>query len=173
MTLWMILCVSIPAIAHNGPPFRVITEQRVGPCIVSVWAHANIGTSPFFVMPSPLPSGHVPDDLKIEIAVQPADGRIPERRYVAVRDSKSGVVQYTSDVTLDFEGPWKVHVFLESSAGNGDAAAIVQATPHGFGYWDLLLYALPFLALAFLSFGAVIRRRQLISKSVNKEAACS
>ena len=88
MTLWMILCLGVPAIAHNGPPFRVITEQRAGPCIVSVWAHANIGTSPFFVMLSPLPSGHVPDDLKIEIAVQPADGRTPEKRYVAIRDSR-------------------------------------------------------------------------------------
>lgn len=171
--LWIILCFSIPAFAHNGPPFRVIAEQKAGPCIVSVWAHANIGTSPFFVMLSPLPGGRVPDDLKIEIAVQPEDGRIPEKRYVAVRDSNPGRVQYTSDVALDFEGPWKVHVFLISSVGNGDVASIIQATPHGFGHWDLLLYSLPFLALTLLSVGAVLRRRRLTNKSMPKEASCS
>lgn len=170
--LWMILCASIPAIAHNGPPFRIITEQKAGPCIVSVWAHANIGTSPFFVMLSPLPGGRVPDDLKVEIAVQPEDGRIPEKRYVAVRDSNPDAVQYTSDVALDFDGPWKVHVFLTSSVGNGDVASIVQATPHGFGHWDLLLYSLPFLVLALLSVGALLRRRQLTSRIVPKEASC-
>lgn len=167
----IVSCFSIPAGAHNGPPFRVITDQKAGPCMVSVWAHANIGASPFFVVVNPLPEGRIPDDLKIEIAVQPQDGRIPEKRYAALRDPRPNAVQYMADVTLDFEGPWKVHVFLKSSAGNGDAAAIVEATPHGFGHWDLLLYALPFLALAFLSFGAVIRRRRLTSKSMLREVS--
>jgi hypothetical protein len=172
--LWMILCFSIPTIAHNGPPFRIITEEKAGPCLVSVWAHANIGTSPFFVILNPLPGGKIPDDLKVEIAVQPQDGRTSEKHYVAVRESKSDEVQYTSDVTLDFEGAWKIRVVLESaSAGNGDVSAIVQATPHGFGHWDLLLYALPFLALALLSVGAVVRRRRLASKSLQREAPCS
>jgi hypothetical protein len=171
--LLMVLCLSIPAIAHNGPPFRVIADQKAGPCIVSVWAHANIGTSPFFVMLKPLPGGKIPDDLKVEIAVQPKDGQTPEKHYVAARESNSDEVQYTSDVTLDSEGAWKIRVVLESaSAGNGEVSATVQATPHGYGHWDLLLYALPFLALGLLFTGAVVRRL-LAGKNLQREASCS
>jgi hypothetical protein len=173
IALLMVLCFGIQAVAHNGPPFRVITEQKVGPCIVSVWAHANIGTSPFFVMLKPLPGAQLPEDLKIEIAVQPVDKRIPERHYVALPDPKAGASQYTSEVTLDFEGAWRVRVLLESAAGNGEAAAIVGATPHGFGHWDLFLYALPFMALGLLPLGALVRRRRLASRNAHKEVSCS
>ena len=36
--------------AHNGPPFPIIVDQRVGPCIVSLWTHPDVGVGTFFVM---------------------------------------------------------------------------------------------------------------------------
>ncbi len=36
------------AAAHNGPPFPIITDQRVGPCIISLWTHPDLGTGYIF-----------------------------------------------------------------------------------------------------------------------------
>ena len=71
------------AAAHNGPPFPIITDQRVGPYIISLWTHPDLGTGTFFVMVDPVPGGTVPKDLKIQIGVQPASGRLAEVVYSA------------------------------------------------------------------------------------------
>ena len=33
--------------AHNGPPFPIIVDQRVGPCIVSLWTHPTLVSERF------------------------------------------------------------------------------------------------------------------------------
>jgi hypothetical protein len=48
--------------------------------------------------------------------------------------------------------------------------ATVEATPPGYGRWDLLVYVLPFLAVAVLWLLAVLRkrsRRSTVSHSSN------
>jgi hypothetical protein len=65
----------------------------------------------------------IPNDSKIEIGVPPVSGRLPEKRYA---------------------------VLLDSSAGYGESTATVDVTPPGLGRWDLLWYASPFAAVAFL-----------------------
>lgn len=54
----------------------------------------------------------------------------------------------------------KVRLILTSSAGSGEARSKVEATPPGFGRWDLLLYLLPFLGAGFLRFSAISKRRR-------------
>src|SRR5208282_108226 len=70
-----------PVRAHNGPPFPIITDQRVGPCIVSLWIHPDIGTSPIFVLVDATPGGAIPKDLRLEIGIQPVNGRLSEVIY--------------------------------------------------------------------------------------------
>jgi len=42
---WVMLAMwSLPAHAHNGPPFPIIENQRVGPCVISLWTHPDVGT---------------------------------------------------------------------------------------------------------------------------------
>src|SRR3984957_8457279 len=78
------LALAIPAAAHNGPPFPIITDQRVGPCIVSLWVHPDVGvSSPFFVILEPPQGGSIPNDLKIQIGIQPESGRLAEVVYPA------------------------------------------------------------------------------------------
>jgi hypothetical protein len=148
------------AYAHNGPPFPIIENQRVGPVIVSVWTNPDVGTGSFFVMIDPPPGGAIPDDLKVDIAVQPLTGRLAEKSYSAWREKLHGQVEYKVLIPFDAEEMWRVRVTLASSRGGGEAVANVSVTPPGLGRWDMLLYLLPFLGIGFLWFKAVTTRRK-------------
>jgi hypothetical protein len=161
--LWLavlLLVLSAPACAHNGPPFPIITDQRVGPCIISLWTHPDVGTGTFFVIVDPLPGGTIPKDLKIQIGVQPVSGRLPEVIYSAWREKLRGQVEFKTEAQFDTQEFWRVRLVLQSSAGGGEALSQVEATPPGFGQWDLLLYLLPFLGVGFLWFSAIAKRRK-------------
>src|SRR5580658_4345728 len=158
---WFLMFCAPNAVAHNGPPFPIITDQHVGPYIISLWTHPDIGTGTFFVMIDPLPGGTVPKDLKVQIAVQPASGRLAEAVYWAWLEDLRGQVEYKTEVQLDQQENWKVRLTLTSSAGGGEAVSQVVPTPTGFGRWDLLLFLLPFLGVGFLWATAIAKRRRL------------
>jgi hypothetical protein len=147
--------------AHNGPPFPIITDRHVGPCIISLWTHPDVGTGFFFVMVDPLPGGTIPKDLKVQVGVQPISGRLAEVVYPAWLEDLRGQVEYKTEVQFDQQEFWKVRLILSSSAGGGEALSKVEATPPGFGRWDLLLYLLPFLGVGFLWVTAIAKRRRL------------
>jgi hypothetical protein len=146
----LLLVSHTPASAHNGPPFPIIENKKVGPCIVALWTHPDVGAGAFYVFVEPAPGGTVPDDLKIKIGVQPVTGRLPETFYEARRVKSRGPVQYNALAEFDRQELWRVRIVIESSSGGGEATADVEVTPPGFGRWDLLLYLLPFLFVAFL-----------------------
>jgi len=158
--LWLLVALAIPAGAHNGPPFPIIVDRRVGPCIISLWTHPDVGTGAFWVMVNPPPGGVVPKDLKVQVGVQPVTGRLPEKRYAARLDSMRGQVQYYVEAAFDAQELWRIHVLLDSSAGHGESSATVEVTPPGLGRWDLLWYASPFAAVAFLWIRALTRKRK-------------
>src|ERR1700721_177334 len=85
-----------PASAHNAPPFPIIENKKVGPCIVALWTHPDVGTGNFYVFVEPVPGSTVPGDLKIEIGVQPVTGRLPEVLYAAERVKSHGPLQYNA-----------------------------------------------------------------------------
>ena len=155
-----VLCAPI-ANAHNGPPFPIITDQRVGPYIISLWTHPDVGIGTFFVMVDSVPGGSVPKDLKIQIGVQPVSGRLAEVVYAAWPENQRGQIEFKTEVQFDQQEYWNVRLILASSAGGGEALSKVEATPPGFGRWDLLLYLLPFLAAGFLWFSAMAKRHRL------------
>jgi hypothetical protein len=161
LTSVVMVLYALPVQAHNGPPFPIITDQRVGPCIVSLWIHPDIGTSPIFVIVDPVPGGTIPNDLKINIGIQPVSNRLAEVVYPTTAEDQRGQLQYKTDVQFDQQEFWKVRLILVSSAGGGESLAKVEATPVGYGRWDLLLFALPFLAIGFLWFKVAAKRRHL------------
>jgi hypothetical protein len=157
------LCLTLfcsSAHAHNGPPFPIITEQRVGPCIVSLWIHPDIGTSPIFILVDPAPGNSIPKDLALRVGIQPVSGRLPEVVYQTALADQRGQLEYKTDVEFDRQEFWNVRLILTSSAGGGESLAKVEATPIGYGRWDLLLFALPFAAVGFLWFKVATKRRQ-------------
>ncbi len=157
----MVCLIPAPVLAHEGPPFPLLVDQRIGPCVISVWADPDVGDGTFFIIPSG-PSGEsLPQDLRIQIGVQPASGRLSEVVYPAERETLRDQVQFKSVVKFDAQEMWRVRIALQSSLGSGESLLSVEATPPGYGRWDLLIYLLPFLAVGFLWCIAIIRKRRL------------
>jgi len=142
------------ASAHEGPPFPLFVDQKVDRYLVSVWTDPDVGTAQFFVIVS---GQEVPADLRVQIGVQPVSGRLTETFYAAERENLQQV-QYKAEVHFDAEELWRVRIRLESAQGNAETLATVEATPPGYGRWDLLLYLFPFLAVGLLWAIAMIRR---------------
>ena len=156
----LLLAWPTPAGAHNGPPFPIIENKKIGPCIVALWTHPDVGTGAFYVFVEPAPGATVPDDLKIKIGVQPVTGRLPEKFYEAERVKSHGQLQYNALADFDRQELWRIRLVIQSSQGDGEATAQVEVTPPGFGRWDLLLYLLPFLIVAFLWFHGISRMKR-------------
>jgi hypothetical protein len=160
--LWLILAT--PANAHNGPPFPLIENRTVGPCVISLWTHPDVGTGTFFVFVQPVAGASVPKDLKVQIGIQPESGRLPEVVYVAEEDNSGGQLQYKALVQFDRDELWRVRLILQSSQSHDEVFSRVEATPVGFGKWDLLFFLLPFLLIALLWLRGMSRRRNRIKR---------
>lgn len=146
------------ASAHEGPPFPLFVDQKVDRYLISVWTDPDVGTALFFVIVSAQEPAEVPADLKVQIGVQPASGRLPETFYSGEREQVQGQIQYRVQLPFDAQELWRVRVRLESALGNAETLATVEATPPGYGRWDLLLYLLPFLAIGTLWVIAMVHR---------------
>ncbi|MBO0723359.1 MAG: hypothetical protein J2P41_21225, partial [Blastocatellia bacterium] len=119
-----------------------------------------VGIGTFFIILDPLPGKTVPEGLAIEVGAQPTSGRLPEARYQAVRDDIGRQIQFKAQVPFDQQEHWRMLFLVKSSQGGGEATAEVEATPPGYGRWDLLLYLFPFLALGLVWLKAFLRTRK-------------
>jgi hypothetical protein len=146
--------------AHNGPPFPIISDKRIGPCIISLWTLPDIGIGTFWVIVEPAPGARIPPDLSVKFAIQPLNNRIPEAIYQGKRDASNAQLQFKVEAPFDRQEFVRVRVLLNSASGNTEAAASVEITPIGFGRWDLLLYLLPFLGVGFLWFRVMTRAKK-------------
>ena len=149
------LLFATTAHAHEGPPFPLLVDQKVDRYVVSVWTDPDVGTAQFFVIVNGV---EVPADLRVQIGVQPVSGRLPETFYAAQRENLQQQLQYKAEVYFDAEELWRVRVRLETARGNAETVATVEATPPGYGRWDLLVYLLPFLAIGLLWAIALVRK---------------
>lgn len=158
LPLVVFFLLATTASAHEGPPFPLFLDQKVDRYLVSVWTDPDVGTAQFFVIISTQDSGAIPADLRVQIGVQPVSGRLTETFYVAQRENLQQQIQYKAEVHLDAEELWRVRIRLESAQGDAETVAQVEATPPGYGRWDLLLYLFPFLAIGILWSIALIRK---------------
>ena len=161
-----VLGMILPATAnaHNGPPFPIIENRRVGTYVVSLWTHPDVGTGAFFVFVDPIPGGAIPRDLRVQVGVQPESGRLSEAVYTAAQDDSGGRLQYKALVDFDRDEFWRVRLVLQSSQGRGEEFSRVEPTPTGFGKWDLLVFLLPFLLIASLWLRGISRQRNRVKK---------
>ena len=155
LLLGIVLLLATAASAHEGPPFALVVDQKADRYLVSIWTDPDVGEALFFVI---LKAPEPPADLRVQIGVQPVSGRLPEATYAAERENVQGQVQYRAQVHFDAQELWRVRVRLESAQGNAETVATVEATPPGYGRWDLLVYLLPFLAIGVLWGVAMLRR---------------
>jgi hypothetical protein len=144
------------ASTHEGPPYPIIVDRMAGPYLVSVWADPDVGRGTFFVILEPPEASPLPEDIKVELRVQPINGRLAEAHYIAARDGVRRRVQYKAEVPFDREERWRVGLTLRSSQGSGEITTEVEVTPPGYGRWDLLIYLFPFAAIGILWLRAVL-----------------
>ncbi|HKQ76672.1 MAG TPA: hypothetical protein VJ810_23460 [Blastocatellia bacterium] len=147
------------ASAHEGPPYPILVDKMLGPWLVSVWADPDVGVGSFFIILEPPRDGTLPEDITIEIGVQPLSGRLAEARYKAEREDLRNRTRFKAEIPFDAQERWLTRILLKSSRGGGEATVEVEVTPPGYGRWDLLLYLFPFLAVGFLWLKAFLRRR--------------
>ena len=152
----LILLVFATTRAHEGPPYPLFVDRQVSPYVVSVWTDPDVGDALFFVILNA--PAQLPPDLRVQVGVRPASGRVPEVFYPAERENLQGQVQYRAGVKFDAEELWHVRVKLDSAQGNVETIATVEATPPGYGRWDLLVYLMPFLAIGALWVIEIVRR---------------
>ena len=160
--LFSTLC--LPASAHIGPPFPIIENQRVGPVIISLWTHPDIGQGLFYVIVDPIAGRPIPKDLRIKIGVQPESLRVPEAFYKADRDDTRNLVEYRTYADFDRDEFWRVHLVIESAQENGEAFSRVEATPTVMGRFGLVFFSLPFLAVGYLWYRGMSKKRERIRK---------
>jgi hypothetical protein len=150
-----------PARAHQGPPFPILADRRVGPYMASVWTDPDIGTGTFFVILEAPKNRRLPAGTRVRIGVQPLTVRRAEIVYEAAAQPVRSGARYFAAVPLDRGGMWRVRVLLDGSEGGGTLRADVEATPDGtIGPIGLVVYAVPFLAVGFLWLKAVLRKRE-------------
>jgi len=163
-TACALLVLALPAHAHEGPPFPVIVDQRVGSMIVSVWADPDIGTGTFYVVLEPAADGALPEDITVEVGVWPVSGRLEEVRYRAAPEPVRYGARYFTEVAFDEGEWWNVRIVVRSAGGSGELTVEVEATPDGtLGPISLILYLLPFLAVGGLWIKAVLHQRRVAS----------
>jgi len=160
LLLPFLLLGSLPAGAHQGPPFPILVDKPVGPYVASVWTDPDIGTGTFFVVLD-APKGHkLPAKTSVRIGVQPVSKRLPEVFYDGEPQRVDEGARYLAKVRFDKGEMWRTRIVIGGSEGGGELAAEVEATPDGIlGPLGSLVYALPFLAVGFLWIKAVLRRR--------------
>lgn len=156
----LLLILGLPAAAHEGPPFPILVDQKVGPYVASVWTDPDIGTGTFFVILEP-PKGHgLPSGTKVRVGVQPVSGRLAEVVYPAEPQPVRHGERHFTEVRFDQGGKWRVRVLLDGPRGGGELVSEVEPTPDGtLGPGELGLFLLPFLAVGFFWFKAVLSRR--------------
>jgi hypothetical protein len=131
----------------------------IGPYVVSVWGHPDVGTGAFFIRLEPPPGGKISSDATVHVGIQPLSGRLAEVRYAAQRQQVRRYVQYQAEVPFDAQELWRVRIIVQSSGGSGEATVDVETIPPGFGRWDVLVYLFPFLAVGFLGLQVSLYRR--------------
>jgi hypothetical protein len=161
-----ILVCHAPVAAHEGPPFPLLMDKHLGQYVVSVWADPDVGTGTFFIVPELPQGGAFSNDVKVEVCVRPASGRLNEACYTAVRDDVGDRVQYQIAVPFDVQEQWQVRLVLQSSLGKAEANTNVLVTPPGLGRWELLLYLLPFIGAGFLWLMAFVRKQRNLKAAV-------
>jgi hypothetical protein len=157
----LLLGSAVPALAHEGPPFPILVDQRVGPYVASVWTDPDIGTGTFFVVLEPPEGKKLPDGTAVRVAVEPLDRHVKETLYKAEPQPVRYGERHFVETKFDRGGMWRVRILLEGPEGGGELKAEVEPTPDGtIGPISLVLYAIPFLAVGFLWLKAVLRRKE-------------
>ena len=166
--LTIILSVASPALAHDGPPFPIVSDRVLGAYLVSVWTDPDTTDdgSPggqFWVTLSRPGGEDVPEATRAAVAIRPLDRPGPERR-AAASPVRGDVGNQFAGLLMDHEGRFAVTVTVAGPLGDETVGAEVDAT------YDLrpapyllVVYLIPFVLVGLLWGRLLLRRRRTAS----------
>jgi hypothetical protein len=156
----------VPAQAHSGPPFPIVSDAVAGPYRVSIWTDPDTtddGTpgGQFWVVIDPLdPAVRLPPDTRVRIAITPVGQSGP------ARTGRAGAVEHQAGrqfvaLVIDHEGRFAIQATVEGPLGQAVLDAEVEAT------YDLrpapimlAVYLTPFVLVALLWGRLLLARRR-------------
>ncbi|MFQ5593839.1 MAG: hypothetical protein ACE5HA_06790 [Anaerolineae bacterium] len=148
------------ALAHSGGPYPVLLEQIAGPYTISALADPDVGVGTFIVQATLSAGDPIPTDTEVTLWIQPEDGHATAAGYRAERQTTRDRERFVAKIPFDAEGMWQVRLVLDGSAGHGETAFQVRATPPGPRWVGTLLCLLPFIALGALWLMGALRQRR-------------
>lgn len=157
---------AVPAWAHSGPPFPIVSTQVVGAYEVSIWTDPDTTddrtpAGRFWVTLRPAAHGAaLPANTLVTLSIAPTDragatlsgaadsiDRDPNRRFVTL--------------LMDHEGRYSVHLAIDGALGRAELESAVDATydlrPAPF---MIFVFAMPFVLVGLLWIKLLLRRRR-------------
>ncbi len=163
-----LLCCCHWASAHEGPPFPILVDQATPDYVVSVWADPDIGEATFYVITEPRSTspGETASSLeppRVEVWVEPANGRLARKTYPATQQAMRNRIQFLAEPYFDQQEMWSIGIVVHSPQGKtSELMTEVEATPPGAGAWDVLIYLFPFVLFGGLWTLGMVRRWRTI-----------
>lgn len=164
--LWLVASHSTLA-AHDGPPFPIVSDQRAGAYVVSIWTDpdatddGSAGGQFWVQMQLAGSDGSLPDATRATLGVRPVVRTAPMMSAQA-EPVRGDVTNQFAAVVMDHEGRFAVEVSIDGPAGPATIRAEVDAT------YDLrpppvllVVYALPFVLAGGLWIRLLIKRRSI------------
>jgi hypothetical protein len=162
--LLLLLACPPPSLAHEGPPFPIVSDRLAGPYRLSLWTDPDAtddGTpaGQFWVVVRPGEDARAPaDNLRVMVSVVPRDRRgMPQSGTAAPVPNAPG--RYFVALVMDHEGPFDVRAIVDGPFGQVEVGAPVDATYDQRPAPGLMVvYLLPFVLFGGLWFAALRRR---------------
>jgi hypothetical protein len=166
-SVWLALLVigTAPALAHNGPPFPILSNQAAGPYKISIWTDPDTtddGTAAgqfWVVLEAADGRTTIPPGTQVRAAIRPLGRSGPTQEGSAAPVNGAVDRQFVA-LLMDHEGPFGVRVTVDGALGRAEVESKVDATydarpPLGL----VVLYLFPFVALGALWAKVLLRRR--------------
>jgi hypothetical protein len=160
----LLFAAASAAAAHDGPPYPIVSDERLGAYEVSVWTDPDTTDDEtlggqFWIIVRPVAGGDVPPGTRVALSARAAEPGLAEQRATGTAEPRNPS-RYFAAVRFAREGRWHVGVTIDGPLGVASTSAEVEAT------YDLrpapallLVYVLPFLLVGFLWIKALRRGR--------------
>jgi hypothetical protein len=159
-----LLIAAVPAQAHTGPPFAIVSNRASGPYIVSVWTDPDStddgSAGGRFWVTLKSSSGPLPADTLVQVTITPLD-RAGEPLTLRADPVAGDPSNRLAALVMDHEGRFHVRATIDGPLGRAEVEAEVEATyderpPPAM----IAIYLLPFVLVGFLWVKLLLRRRR-------------
>jgi hypothetical protein len=152
-------------LAHNGPPFPILSDRVAGPYRVSIWTDPDatddgtLGGQFWITLERAATGDAVPGTTRARVFLRAVDGQPPEQS-VAAEPVGGDVGNQFAALLMDHEGAFAVRVEIDGPLGNTEVTSRADATydlrPAPY---MLVWYLAPFLLVAVLWTRLLLKRR--------------